>query len=287
MEHGTVAEQMEAMESISLSFSQEEVVLLLKILGANTIPGVGQQPFGELDNDTQRHLLASAERTLRSRGLLAVVGERIQIDRTVVALVGTCAVPKLSWLVTQTRPGHLPENRFYHISPTLFVEHTISGPGVHTFTAVVESAQVIERLMHFWQPVSSGAELRSKVVSNQFLQSVLRQLLIPSQDEQPSTDTFVSDPLLMLKNIRSLNTIAMVDHSKEQSTARPAQGNAVKAAQEQGADITSTSFLQLEDSLWQTFQRGDQQIELRSIEPNAIRDQICDWLTLHVAHRRN
>lgn len=272
------------MDNISLSFSQEEVVLILKILGADTIPGVGQQPFGEVSEEVERHLLASAERTLRARAMIAIEDERINIDQTVVALIGTCAVPQLSWLVTRTVKNQLPENRFYHSTPSMFVEHTISGPGIHTFTALARQEQMVERLTNFWELHSPQELPQSLIVPTETIQRMLQELMFAEAAEsapEPESELPISEPVL------AVNTIALIDHSENaNSTSSVANLDETQSLIEP-MEIMSTSYIQCQDSLWQTIRRDDMQIELQSISPAAISEQINHWQSTRFKERNN
>ena len=79
-------------EPVDLLLSREELLLLLDLLQANTIPGLEVDPFGEL-NDAQRQLaIVWAGRALRARELaqLNEAGELMVHDDLLTA-VGTCA----------------------------------------------------------------------------------------------------------------------------------------------------------------------------------------------------
>lgn len=261
------------MDNVSLSFSQEEVVLILKLLGTDSIPGVGQHPFGDVAQDVEQHLLASAERTLRARAMISIDGELINIDQLVVALIGTCAVPRFSWLVTRTLPKQLPENRFYHITPSMFVEHIISGPGIHTFTAIATQAQTIERLTNFWQLHGHDGAHESLLMPTEAMQTMLEELMF-AEAAQTSATLSLPEPII------AVNTIALIDHEAHAGEAlyRAPQNSPPMSAKLDGA--TSTSFIQCPSSLWQSMSHDNGQVELRSISANIVGEQISAWQAL-------
>ena len=268
------------MDNISLSFSQEEVVLVLKLLGAESIPGVGQQPFGEVSEDVERHLLASAERTLRARAMISIEDDRINIDQVVVALIGTCAVPQYSWLVTRVLQEQPPENRFYHVSPSMFIEHTISGPGIHTFTALARQAQMVERLTQFWQLHSQDVEQQSQIVQTEEMQRLLTQLML-SQPTEGAMDSPLSEPVI------AINTIALIDHTENEGDTPPPTSFVGLQPSTDITGVTSTSYVQCQDTLWQTRRLDNAQIELTPVSPTVVGKQIDQWQKIRLDAQQN
>lgn len=122
-----------AAETICLTLGIEELHFLLKLLRADTLPGLPVAPPPEQEAAG----LIAAERSLQARGLLQIneSERRAEIDAVAMALIGTCLIPCLSILVISQRAGQASQTRYYHVGADLTVEHTASVLGLHTFIA--------------------------------------------------------------------------------------------------------------------------------------------------------
>jgi hypothetical protein len=132
----------------SLSFSQEELVLLLKLFDATTIPGTGKDPLAGLNEEQQRLLLSSAERNLKARGVLAAPNhEQIRVDQFTVALIGPCVFPEHSILLSQIFIGKEPRNHYFHHGQRVITEHFLSDLALHTFVSLPGKVALQQQLM--------------------------------------------------------------------------------------------------------------------------------------------
>jgi len=132
---------------LSLRLSTEELMLVLWLLNTPTLPGMGDNPFGEWSQEQISAALACAERSLRARQLVNK-GEdgRIQMDQVVMALVGTCAVPEFSVVLTSEAPDTGRIVHYFHATHLLAVEHSNPEPGVHLFEALTDASAILKRL---------------------------------------------------------------------------------------------------------------------------------------------
>ncbi|HHH40814.1 MAG TPA: hypothetical protein ENK56_02270, partial [Chloroflexi bacterium] len=136
-------------QPLSSTLGQEELVFLLRLLNARPMPGLGGDPLADLTYQERALVLATAEHSLRARGLLQVgEGGKPRVDAGVVALVGGCSVPDVSFLVTCHTDGGEEEARYYHLhrASRLLVEHTFPQPGVHRFTALRDQDELAARI---------------------------------------------------------------------------------------------------------------------------------------------
>lgn len=135
----------------SLTFSHEEIVLLLGLLRVPTMPGIGTEPFAGLSPEQTRLLLGSAERSLQARGLLRwqAEGDTLHVEKFVLALLGPCCLPEFSVIVTRGPKDGLPETVYVHAAQTMIVEHAVTGPALHTFAAFRSWDEVMPRLLAF------------------------------------------------------------------------------------------------------------------------------------------
>ena len=161
----------------SLTFSQEEVVLLLKLFNAPTIPGVGEDPLPGLDEERQRLILSTAERGLKARQLVSKAEDgTVVIEKMVLALLGTCVAPEFSVIASRIERRQPPENIYFHCAQKMVVAHTISGPGLHTFAALTDRAQLFDHLQRFLKLTDKPALPESGNVAATALRDALQAL---------------------------------------------------------------------------------------------------------------
>lgn len=121
--------------TISLTLSIEELLFLLRLMRAETLPGLPEKPFEDMTPEQTAASLVAAERGLQDRGLVHIdeAEHRVEIDVVCMALLGVCMIPRFSILVTFQSAGDPPRARYYHAGSDLVVEHTSPKPGLHTF----------------------------------------------------------------------------------------------------------------------------------------------------------
>jgi hypothetical protein len=147
-----------------ISLSQEELIYLLILLKTPTIPGLERQPMGVLEPEQVSLLMASAERSLMARGFIHPKADKtVGVDQIVLALVGTCAVPELSVLLTASFGGKKQVGQFYHASQAMAVEHAIVKPGVHRFTAFHAVPDFVPRIVEFFRLSPTSAPTRESI----------------------------------------------------------------------------------------------------------------------------
>ena len=134
----------------ALTFSHEELALLLKIFNVKMIPGTGETPLAGLTEDEQALILSSAERSLQARGLMKIKGEQdIILDPLVIGLIGPCLRPEQSILFWRVSRENGFQSRFFHKTFSLLVEHFLPEKGLHTFAALPNNEALQERIKAF------------------------------------------------------------------------------------------------------------------------------------------
>lgn len=133
--------------ALTLRLSQEEVVLLAGMLNASFVAGLGDKPLGDLPSEQINAALAAAEAGLRARDLVRIAedGTR-QVDEVATALLGTCAFPAYSLVLTVNPPSGLAEQHFFHHLEGLTVQHSVAEAGIHRFDAVLSADDLDRRL---------------------------------------------------------------------------------------------------------------------------------------------
>lgn len=173
----------------SLTLSHEEVVLLLRLLEAPTMPGVGENPLAGLTPEQSQLLLSSAERSLKARQIITVNADNsINVERFALALVGPCVMPELSVIATRTLKNHPPEPLFFHMAQHMVVEHAISGPGLHTFAALLDRQVLLECLVEF---LHLQSQTRLTTSSGRISVTLLRQAIELAGESGVDTTTML------------------------------------------------------------------------------------------------
>jgi len=132
----------------SFVLSQEELLVLIRLLGTPALPGLSVEALAELPPEQQAEVLTKAERSLKAKQFIRALGEEeVEIDPVVVALVGSCTVPNTSFLATYHTAERV-EARYYHIhrpSETI-VEHSFPELGFHRFSSVANQDELVEHI---------------------------------------------------------------------------------------------------------------------------------------------
>ncbi len=134
----------------SVRLGQEELIVLLGILRASTIPGLGENPLGDMSEEMVKVALGAGERSLRARGLIAVdMGEsKIKVDPLTLALIGTCVYPQYTISLTVLEKNGALDAAYYHGRDGFLVEHSFPEAGINGFRTAENSRQMEERLIN-------------------------------------------------------------------------------------------------------------------------------------------
>ena len=141
----------EAEDTYGVRFSHEELVVLLQMFRAETLPGLEDNPLRGLSDEQEVEALASGERSLRARGLITVLEDeqKVEVDPFTLSLVGTCVFPSVSFAaITLDKKGVL-NPRYYHGSEFLLVEHSFPEEGVHELTTAPVKETLYDRIIEF------------------------------------------------------------------------------------------------------------------------------------------
>ncbi|HFQ94445.1 MAG TPA: hypothetical protein ENK32_10575 [Anaerolineae bacterium] len=131
-------------ESASFLLSREELLLLLDLLEAESIPGLDPDPLGELNDDQRALALIWAGRALRAREL-AAVGENgeLLVDEGLLTAVGGCIYWQTALYVYHwPEPGRAPIRFFGYARDGQAVTHTRPADVLHHL-AVLPSAEAL------------------------------------------------------------------------------------------------------------------------------------------------
>lgn len=125
--------------TLALALSQEELLVVLAYLEVDQLPGLEKDFLGGLPPEVARHGYLVAERALVARNFLRRgTAGRLQLDSSVLAVVGTCARPERTVVVCRRQPD-IPEACYYfHASRRMNVLHSIPLTSIHQFIAYAD-----------------------------------------------------------------------------------------------------------------------------------------------------
>ena len=153
---------MENDNTIVLTLSLEELVLLLNLLEIGRLPGMAEDPSADAPPDQVDGAMAAAERGLRARGFIQITSEDepIIVFSPLLALLLGCVAAHTVMLAASEPAGRPADARYYHVSEHLAVERSFPQLGLHRFTGGPEFGDIAGELLEMLdinsQPRPSG-----------------------------------------------------------------------------------------------------------------------------------
>ena len=140
-------------EAPVITCSAQEMLFLAGLLGADTLLGVDDPFFGWLTEEIEEAWQQAQESLVERRFLEIQSDGDVVMDVAVAALVGTCAFPDASFILTYTPAGDQATTRYFHATRHLAVEQALSGESISTcrLTALEDARTVFERVTEIWQ----------------------------------------------------------------------------------------------------------------------------------------
>jgi hypothetical protein len=136
-------------EPINLLLSREELLLTLRLLQVDSIPGLDRDPQGDLTPEGLELALTVAGRALRARELAQVQEDgSLALHNLLMTAVGICAYATQTIFVYHWQEdGDLPVRYFGHIRGDDFVAHTRPDDVLHLFTLLPTKDQMVEQIL--------------------------------------------------------------------------------------------------------------------------------------------
>lgn len=151
----------QTLEPINILLSREELLLLLDLLQAETIPGLDPDPtLGDLTPEQRSLALTVAERALRARELVQVqAGGELIVHRRLLTAVGVCAYPHSAVLVYHwPSQADTPVRYFGHRRENEFVAHSVPDSTLHLFSLLPTREQLVGQVLAVAQFADAPAE---------------------------------------------------------------------------------------------------------------------------------
>jgi hypothetical protein len=136
-------------EPITLLLSREELLCVLDLLQADTIPGLDDDPLGELTPEQRALALIWAERALRARGLARVQDDgAVALDNALLTAVGVSAYPQSAVFVYHWPAGaEVPTRYFGRVRGNDVVTHSRPEDVLHRFTLLPSKTDLVKQTL--------------------------------------------------------------------------------------------------------------------------------------------
>lgn len=136
-------------QSTSILLSREELLYVLDLLQAESIPGLDDDPLGELAPEQRTLALIWAERALRARALAQVQDDGdVVLHNTLLAAVGASAYPQSTLFVYHWPAGaEAPTRYFGHVRGEDVVDHSRPDDVLHRFTLLSSKTDLVHQAL--------------------------------------------------------------------------------------------------------------------------------------------
>jgi hypothetical protein len=139
----------ENLEAVELLLAREELLYVLSLFSVDTIPGIEDDPAGNLTPEQQAVALRVAERALRARQLAWLRDDgQLMLHNDLLSAVGACAYSQSALMIYHWQAGQtLPTPFFVHIREGDIVVHTRPADVLHQFSRFPASADLLQQVL--------------------------------------------------------------------------------------------------------------------------------------------
>lgn len=162
-------------EPVDILLSREELIFVLDLLQAESIPGLDTDPLGELTAQQRAMAMVWAGRALRARqlGRLDENGELV-LHQALLTAVGVCAYSSNAIFIFHwPRAGAEPSRYFGHIRGEHIASHTRPADVLHQFSLLPSQDHLLDQVFEFcgYEDGSEMTELTMTVSSTEFVRA--------------------------------------------------------------------------------------------------------------------
>jgi hypothetical protein len=162
---------------VTIRLSQEELLFVLRTINVPSLPGMGEHPFGQSNEETIDALLSAAGRALMARNLLAIgTDNTLQIDQGIYAAATMCAHPEQMVALLIRHDSQVAQQHYYYRVPQLAVTHTISQPGLHDLTMATTSDMGQSLAYDVLQALPTGSDMSYNALISQEMLTTIQHL---------------------------------------------------------------------------------------------------------------
>ncbi len=152
-------------EPINLLLSRDELLYILSLLGAETLPGIDPDTLGDLTPAQRTMAHQIALRSLRARELAQQRnGDGVAVHNALLAAVGVCAYPHRTLFAYHWPAGAEAPFRFFgHIRDNEVVAHTRPEADLHLLSRLPSANYLVTQLLALCEcnnsPATSAADV--------------------------------------------------------------------------------------------------------------------------------
>ena len=196
-------------EPINVLLSREELIFVLDLLQADSIPGLDADPLGDLTVQQRAMAMVWAGRALRARelGQLNEAGELI-LHQALLTAVGVCAYSSQAVFIFHWPEAGADPSRFFgHIRGADIASHTRPVDVLHQFTLLPSREQLLAQVLDFcgYEDGSESADLTMTVNNAVFVRA--RELASDGQT-QAAVDLLTTDAAPVETAVAFADTLA-------------------------------------------------------------------------------
>jgi hypothetical protein len=197
----------ETSTAATIQLSRDELLLTLRLLGANTIPGLDPDPEGPVTAEEEALALRVAGRGLQARGLARIdkMGQLL-LHELLLAAVGTCVFAQNSlfiyhWPVVNQEP----DRYFIHNQDdNIIIIHSRPASILHGFTLIPDASQLVDQIFalchynelppadHYEFTISSDIFVQVRQMAQNSPLSSAQELLMDSGQSEDVAIAFAS-----------------------------------------------------------------------------------------------
>lgn len=202
-------------EPITVTLSRDELLLTLRLLEAETILGLDDDPYGPMDEDQRALAHVVAGRGLRARGLAQLNEEgELALHEGVLTAVGTCAYAQKSLILSHWSPEvETPRRYFAHVREEQAVVHTKPGDVLHQLVLLPDREELPGRVMAFCECDEMAANGRYEFVIPAQAFAQARQQADAGEEEKAAASLAERDILIEAAQALA-KTLASIDSMK-------------------------------------------------------------------------
>jgi len=261
-------------EAINILLSREELLYILNMLQAETIPGLDADPLGQMTPEQQQLALLVAERALRARELaISHNGSGMVVHNALLTAVGVCAYAQNSVFVYHWPAIGRPPRRFFgHVRGEDIVGHGRPDDVLHRFSLIPQKSQLVETIFQVcdYQDTPANGTHELSIGSNTF---VTMRELAAQQKISEAIETLVAQNVAAEPAQQLVQTIA--------GDARISVLQTIKQVGNERVEKRDFTVIQNENRSWLLLpETVDPQPDLRikSTSRDEIAGHLQDWI---------
>lgn len=121
-----------------ITFSQEELIYMLRALNLPDLAGMGDYPWGHIPQEQALLVMETVGRGLVARRIACLAPTQMEIDSDVARLLSYCAYPRQMTVLIHDQDKSAI-HRYYFRGRNYDVEHTLPNQWIHHFRIIKKS----------------------------------------------------------------------------------------------------------------------------------------------------